>query len=387
MKSISVLGASGSIGKSLADIVLQNKDSLRIVAFSVYKNAAEAIRQIELFHPKLVAVADDKTRQEIKSVIKDKKLEIVTGTEGLIAVAEFDCADIVVSAVVGSVGLVPLLCAIKKKKTIATANKEALVMAGDIIMQEAKKNNVKIIPVDSEHSAIFQALNGENRKNLKKILLTASGGPFKDKSKEEMKFITPAQAIRHPRWNMGAKISVNSSTLMNKGLEVIEAKWLFDTRVENIEVVIHPESIIHSMVEFVDNSIIAQLSQPDMRIAIQYALTYPDRSACNVESLDLTKLKILNFGKPDFEKFPCLKLAIEAGKKNDSSAAVLNAANEEAVQAFMDSKICFTDIVRVVSEVLDQTSFVTNYSLEEIIEIDKKARRMAGQICLASQRV
>ncbi len=377
MKKIAVLGSTGSIGKSLADIVRNNPDKFKITALSSHNNVEEAVKQIKEFKPKLVSVADDNVRLKILKQIPNKNIEILIGLDGLKAVASYDDSDMVVSAVVGSIGLLPLMEAIKNKKAIALANKEALVMAGDIVMAEAKKKGIKIIPVDSEHSAIFQCLNGQDISNIKSVIITASGGPFRNKTRQELVNITPDEAARHPRWNMGKKISVDSATLMNKGLEVIEAKWLFNLDINQIKVIIHPQSIIHSMVEYIDNSIIAQMSAPDMRIAIQYALTYPKRFKTSVPALDLIQTKSLTFEEPDFKKFPCLDIAIKAGKKGGSAPAILNAANETAVSAFLQNKIKFLDIADIVKKVLDKMDVVSKYTIEEIIEIDRKAREIA----------
>jgi 1-deoxy-D-xylulose-5-phosphate reductoisomerase len=380
MKKLAVLGSTGSIGKSLADVVVKNKDKFEIIAMSAYKNVEEIVKQINTFEPKLVAVADYETRNLVKQNIDKKDIEILIGQEGLEAVAEYNDSDMFVSAVVGSVGLVPLMKAIKAGKDVAFANKEAMVMAGDLIMREVCLNSVNFLPVDSEHSAIFQCLEGENTDNINKIILTASGGPFREKSYKDLKNITPDEAAAHPKWSMGRKISVDSATLMNKGLEVIEAKHLFSVNHDKIEVVVHPQSIIHSMVEFKDKSILAQMSVPDMRLAIQYALTYPDRSNLDIESLDFIKMGEFTFCKPDFEKFPCLKLAFDACAQGGSMPAALNASNEVAVDAFLNKEIGFLQISEIVNEILEKEECVYTYNLDEIIEKDKEVRRKTKEI-------
>ena len=294
--------------------------------------------------------------------------------EGLKTISSLPEIDVLLTAIVGMIGLVPTLEAIKHKKDIALANKETLVCAGKLVMSEAKKNGVKILPVDSEHSAIFQSLNGENYKEIEKVILTASGGPFRGKKKEELLNVTKNEALKHPNWSMGRKISIDSSTLMNKGLEVIEAKWLFDVEVDQIDVVVHPQSIIHSMVQFNDSSVIAQLGCPDMRLPIQYALTYPERLENGFERLDLTKIATLTFEEPDLETFPCLQLAYETLKMGGTYSAVLNSANEVLVEAFLEDKIGFYDIPKYIKETLDVHKSIEEPTLEEILEVDRWTR-------------
>ncbi|MDF2521693.1 MAG: 1-deoxy-D-xylulose 5-phosphate reductoisomerase, partial [Clostridia bacterium] len=306
--------------------------------------------------------------------------EVLTGTEGLIAAATITEADTVVSSIVGIAGLIPTYNAIRAKKNIALANKETLVTGGRLIMGAAKENNVSILPVDSEHSAIFQSIGGSKKSAISKLILTASGGPFRNKSAEELKNVTVADALNHPNWKMGKKITVDSASLMNKGLEVIEARWLFDMEADQIDVVVHPQSIIHSMVEYIDGAVIAQLGLPDMKLPIQYALTYPERLPMPGDRLDLTKLQTLTFEKPDVEKFPALQLAYDALKAGDTACIVINGANEAAVDLFLGNKISFMDIPALISEVLEKHRSFNNPTLEEIIEIDKWSRTLTQEL-------
>ena len=307
MKKISILGSTGSIGTQTLDVVRANRDKFEVVAISANSSINLLLEQIKEFKPKYVAVYNEASAKVLKEMIpSDINIEVLSGMEGLVTISSLDEIDVLLTAIVGMIGLVPTLEAIKKGKTIALANKETLVTAGQLVMEEAKKNNVKILPVDSEHSAIFQCLNGENNKEIESLILTASGGPFRGKTKSQLLNVTKNEALKHPNWSMGRKISIDSSTLMNKGLEVIEAKWLFDVNTDKIDVVVHPQSIIHSMVQFVDSSIIAQMGCPDMKLPIQYALTYPDRILNDFERLDFSKLTSLTFEKPDLETFPCL---------------------------------------------------------------------------------
>ena len=305
MKRISILGSTGSIGTQTLDVIRKNKDKFELVAISANKNIDLLLEQIYEFNPKYVAVYNTDSYLKLKDILDGKNIEILCGMEGLKTISSLDEIDVLLTAIVGMIGLEPTLEAIKHKKDIALANKETLVCAGKLVMEEARKNNVNILPVDSEHSAIFQALNGENKKDIEKIILTASGGPFRGMKKSELINVTKKQALKHPNWSMGQKISIDSSTLMNKGLEVIEAKWLFD--VDNIDVLVHPQSIIHSMIEFIDSSVIAQLGCPDMKLPIQYALTYPERIQSDFERFNLSKIGSLTFENPDIETFPCLK--------------------------------------------------------------------------------
>ncbi|MGL6106758.1 1-deoxy-D-xylulose-5-phosphate reductoisomerase [Romboutsia sp.] len=375
MKRISILGSTGSIGKQTLDVVRQHKDKFEVIAISANSSVDLLLEQIIEFRPKYVAVYNESSALKLKSMIPvNINIEVFSGMEGLKIISSLDEIDVLLTAIVGMIGLVPTLEAIKKGKDIALANKETLVCAGDLVMREAKKHNVSILPVDSEHSAIFQCLNGEQNKEIEKIILTASGGPFRGKSKNDLLNVTKNQALKHPNWSMGRKISIDSSTLMNKGLEVIEAKWLFGVGQEQIDVVVHPQSIIHSMVQFIDSSVIAQLGCPDMRLPIQYALSYPDRVECDFERLDLAKVATLTFEEPDLNTFPCLKLAYESLKMGGTYSAVLNSANEVLVNEFLEDKIGFYDIPYYIEKTLEVHNSISNPTLEEILEIDKWTR-------------
>ena len=375
MKKISILGSTGSIGTQTLDVVRNNKDKFEVVAISANSSIDLLLEQIKEFKPKHVAVFNEYSANKLKEMIpSDINVEVHSKMEGLIKISTIEEVDIVLTAVVGMIGLLPTMEAIKAKKTIALANKETLVTAGELVMSEAKKNNVKILPVDSEHSAIFQCLNGERHKDIEKIILTASGGPFRGKKKEDLINVTKNEALKHPNWDMGRKISIDSSTLMNKGLEVIEAKWLFDVDVEDIEVVVHPQSIIHSMVSFKDSSVISQMGCPDMRLPIVYALTYPERIETDYERLDLAKVGTLTFEEPDMETFPCLKLAFKALKMGGTYAAALNSANEFLVNEFLNDKIGFYDIPYYIERTLDCHKNRINPTIEDILEVDKETR-------------
>ena len=373
MKKISILGSTGSIGTQTLDVVRKNPDKFKVIAISANSSVDLLLEQIIEFKPKYVAVYNETSAKKLKERIPSNiNIEVLSGMEGLKTISSLDEIDVLLTAIVGMIGLVPTLCAIRNGKTIALANKETLVTAGKLVMSEAKKYNVDILPVDSEHSAIFQCLNGE--KNIDKIILTASGGPFRGKSKEELLNVTKNEALKHPNWSMGRKISIDSSTLMNKGLEVIEAKWLFDVDYKDIDVVVHPQSIIHSMVQFNDSSIIAQMGRPDMRLPIQYALTYPDRMLNDFERLDFTKFSTFTFEKPDLETFPCLKLAFDCLKMGGTYCAVLNAANEVLVNEFLEDKIGFYDIPYYIEKTLQAHNSIEDPTLEEILEVDRWAR-------------
>ena len=377
MKRITILGSTGSIGTQTLDVVRKNRDKFEVVAISANSSVDLLLEQILEFSPKYVTVYNEESAKKLKDMIPDNiNIEVLTSMEGLVKICELDEVDVVLTAVVGMIGLVPTMAAIKAKKTIALANKETLVTAGELVMSEAKKNNVKILPVDSEHSAIFQCLNGERHKDIEKIILTASGGPFRGKKREELINVTKNEALKHPNWDMGRKISIDSSTLMNKGLEVIEAKWLFDVDVEDIDVVVHPQSIIHSMVEYKDASVIAQLGSPDMRLPIQYALNYPERKGMIAKPVNFYELGALTFEKPDLETFKCLRLAYEAGKKGGLVPTVLNAANEVAVQFFLDKKIKFLEIGDIIEESINyfNVECKKELSLDNVIELDRKVR-------------
>ena len=373
VKNISILGSTGSIGTQTLDVV-DSMENVKVWGLSTNTSIDLLERQIRQYRPKIAAVMDDQCAKKLKEKVEDTGTKVVAGTEGLVAAATLPQVEMVVTSVVGIVGLVPTLEAIKARKHIALANKETLVTAGNIIMQQARNHNVSIIPVDSEHSAIFQCLQGDDQDAVRSVILTASGGPFLHKRPEELKDVTPQQALKHPNWDMGHKISIDSATMMNKGLEIIEAKWLFNMDIDQIQVVVHPQSIIHSMVEYIDHSIIAQLGLPDMRIPIQYALTYPNRIASNHERLDLCKINELTFIQPDFETFKCLALAYEAIKEDGTMPAVLNAANEIAVELFLKGKIGFTEIAMLIEQTMRKHNNIKDPSLEDILESDVWAR-------------
>lgn len=373
MKKISILGSTGSIGVNTLRVISSLGKEYKVVGLTAQKNVDLLVKQIKQFKPEIVALMDEGKSRELQRKllrIDYKPLHILFGLSGLINVATYPGSNFLVSSLVGAVGLIPTLEAIKKKKTIALANKEILVMAGEIIIREALKHKVKIIPLDSEHSAIFQCLRGGKTEEVKKIILTASGGPFYRYPKKNLEKVTVSEALMHPNWCMGKKISVDSATLMNKGLELIEAYYLFGVEIEKIQIVIHPQSIIHSMVEFVDGSIIAQLGIADMRLPIQFALTYPYRQESTRASLKLEKLSSLSFAKPDFKRFPCLQLAVKAARKGKSMPTVLNAANEVAVDAFLNGKIKFLDIPALIQYVISKHKLIENLTLEKILEID-----------------
>jgi len=368
MKKISILGSTGSIGTQTIDIVRLNSD-VKVVGLSAHKNIDLLEKQIREFKPQVASIWEEDDAKLLKDRVKDIDVRIVFGMEGLIEVACINEADIIVTAVVGMIGIQPTIAAIKAKKNIALANKETLVCAGHIIMPLAREMNINIYPVDSEHSAIFQCLDKNNP--VKKILLTASGGPFRGFTKEELKNVTLEDALKHPNWSMGKKITIDSATMINKGLEIIEASHLFDMDIDDIEVVIQKESIIHSMVEFKDNGIIAQLGTPDMKLPISYALFYPERRYISEVRVDFNTLSTLNFSKPDPEVFEGLKMAISAGKRGGSAPTVLNAANEWAVDKFLNNKIKFTDIPYLIGMALDNHEFTKNPSIEDILYLEK----------------
>jgi len=381
MKTIAILGSTGSIGGSVLEIVSRHPEAFRVEALAAGRNVKALKEQVVKFSPHLVAVMDE-TQAELfrKEWGGEPPVEIVWGREGYGKVATLPGVEMVVSAMMGAAGLLPTWEAICAGKDIALANKESLVVAGEIIMKKAQEKGVKIIPVDSEHSAIFQCLSGVDPKHVKSIILTASGGPFLDVPGEKLKDMKPADALRHPNWRMGKKITVDSATMMNKGLELIEARWLFSVSPEQIAVVIHPQSIVHSLVEFVDGSILAQMGRPDMRIPISYALFYPERMNDASFSLDFSHLGPLTFFPPDLEKFPCLGLAREVLKGGGFLPAVMNAANEVAVESFLSERIGFTDIYRVIVEVMDLFSPPGSpASLETLLQADREARRLAWE--------
>ncbi|KIQ95222.1 1-deoxy-D-xylulose 5-phosphate reductoisomerase [Anoxybacillus thermarum] len=374
MRAISLLGATGSIGMQTLDVIRAHGDAFRLVAFSAGRNIEQARIIIEQFSPKVVCVAQKEDADMLQREYIGR-VRIVSGEDGLIEVATVQEADIVVNAVVGSVGLVPTLKAIEAKKTIALANKETLVTAGHLVMKHAIDYGVSILPVDSEHSAIFQCLQGEQQKNIECIILTASGGSFRDRTREQLEHVTVEEALKHPNWSMGAKITIDSATMMNKGLEVIEAHWLFHLPYEQIDVLLHKESIIHSMVQFHDGSVIAQLGTPDMRVPIQYALTYPDRFPLHIERLNLAQVATLHFQKVDMNRFRCLQFAYEAGKIGGTMPTVLNAANEEAVAAFLAGRISFLAIEQCIEQAMERHVPIAHPDLETIREVDRETRQ------------
>jgi 1-deoxy-D-xylulose-5-phosphate reductoisomerase len=378
MKRIAILGSSGSIGKQTIDVASKIGKNVRIEALAVGLNIKVLKEQIKNFKPSAVSVANGSDAKELKKWCVSNKIKtnVYSGHSGLEKVATMPKVDMVLVSVVGSIGLKSIIAAIKAKKDIALANKESLVMAGDYIMKLADKNKVSVLPVDSEHSAIFQCCAGEKKSKIRKIILTASGGPFYRYGGNFSK-ITVDQALDHPTWKMGKKITVDSATLMNKGLEAIEASILFGVPIDKVEIVIHPQAIVHSMVEYVDGSVIAQLSRPDMRLPIQYALTYPQRLKSNIKFLNITEVGKLEFFKPDFNKFPCLKLAYLVAKKGGLLPVVMNAANEVAVNSFLNKKIKFTDIAKIVEKTMKAHKISKNISLEDFFESDSWARDYA----------
>lgn len=380
MKKIILLGATGSIGQQTLDVIRANPDSFRLVAMSFGENIKLGLKAVHEFKPELVAVKNREIYDQIRLNIPSN-CQLTYGHDGLCETAAYHKGEIVVNAVIGSVGLIPTLKAIEAKKTVALANKETLVTAGQIVTDYARKHNVQILPVDSEHSAIFQCLNGEKKESVERLILTASGGSFRDKSRNELKHVTVKEALNHPNWSMGAKITIDSATMMNKGLEVIEAHWLFSVSYDQIDVLLHKESVIHSMVEFHDGSIIAQLGTPDMKIPIQYALTYPNRiPSYESERLDLTKYGQLHFEKIDFDRYRCLKFAFDSGKIGGTMPAVLNAANEVAVNAFLEDKIPFLKIEELVERALEEHAPLFNPTLEDIQEADGRTRQFVQSL-------
>lgn len=375
MKNIAIIGASGSIGTQTLDVLRQEK-SIVLSGVTVHRNLSMLSDIIGEFHPTAVAVTDITVRKEAEEMLKSigYQGEVSFGPEGLIHISTLSEVDTVVTSLVGMVGLRPTIAAIEKGKDIALANKETLVAAGELVMPLAKKHGVHILPVDSEHSAVFQSLQGSRQEEIKKIILTASGGPFRGKDQGFLKSVTREMALKHPNWVMGAKITIDSSTLMNKGLEVIEAKWLFDVSYDQIEVLVHPESIIHSMVEFVDNSVIAQLGAPDMRLPIQYALNYPHRTMPIANPLNLLEVSKLTFEAPDRKTFKALDLAYTAGKRGGLQTAVMNSANEEAVALFLDNKIEYYQIVDLVELAMDAYREVGEISLDKVIAAHEEVK-------------
>ena len=372
VKAISILGSTGSIGRQTAEAA--GRLGIPVLALAARRDVNLLEEQAHRFHPKYIAVTDSTAAKELRSRLAGSGIEIGEGEESLTAAATVEGADCVVTGVSGSVGLRPTLAAIHKKMRIALANKETLVCAGEIVMAEAARCGAEILPVDSEHAAIFQSLAGRDKRELRRILLTGSGGPFRGWTLEQTESVTPEQAVKHPRWNMGAKISVDSATLMNKGLEFIEAMRLFAVTPDQIKIIIHPESAVHSMVELLDGTVIAQLGVPDMGLPIQYALTYPERRESVTESLDFAALGSMHFEDPDMENLPCLRLAVECARKGGTAPCVMSAANEVAVGLFLDHKIGFNDIYRRVASAVEHAEFISEPTLDEILSLDSWAR-------------
>jgi len=380
MKRLAVLGSTGSIGVNTLDIARRFENEFKVVALSAGTNIQLLREQIERFEPKAVSVLNEALANALKRKISPKKIEVLFGVEGLIQITTLPEIDLVVSALVGAAGLIPTISAIKAKKSVALANKESLVMAGKIIVEEARKNGVAILPVDSEHSAIFQTLAGRSKGEVKRIILTASGGPFLNLPYEKMKEVTVKEALHHPTWDMGRKVSIDSASLMNKGLEVIEARWLFGVSTEQIDVQIHPQSVVHSMVEYIDGSIIAQMGITDMRIPISYALSYPKRLRLDLPSLDLFHMDGLTFLPPDMERFPCLRLAYRSMEVGETMPAVLNAANEVAVNSFLEETIKFTDIPAIVETVMEDHQIKPLTTLDDALRVDQWAREKTKKL-------
>lgn len=372
MKKIAILGSTGSIGTQTLEVV-ENQGDMEVTALAAGNNIRLLEEQIRKFMPKLVCVWNEEKAKELAVLVGDLPVRVVSGMEGLIEVATEPSADIVVTAVVGMIGIRPTIAAMEAGKDIALANKETLVTAGHIIMPLAKKCGVNILPVDSEHSAIFQCLNGENKKTIHKVLLTASGGPFRGKTREELKSVQVEDALKHPNWSMGRKITIDSSTMVNKGLEVMEAKWLFDVSMDQVEVVVQPKSIIHSMVEFEDGAVMAQLGTPDMKLPIQYALYYPERRFLPGERLDFWSLKEIVFEKPDMVNFPGLSLAYQAGRRGGTLPTVFNAANERAVEKFLNREISYLSITDMIEGAINGHTVKENPTVEEILEAENAA--------------
>ena len=370
MKNIAILGSTGSIGTQTLDVARKNED-LRVVAVSAGKSVEKLEEQIREFHPILAAVWDEKAARDLKTRIADTDTKVVSGMEGLLELASMPESDILVTAIVGMIGIRPTMEGIRAGKDIALANKETLVTAGHLIMPMAREYGVSILPVDSEHSAIFQAIHGEENKEIHKLLITASGGPFRGRTTEELRNVTVADTLKHPNWVMGRKITVDSATLVNKGLEVMEARWLFDMDLDHIQVVVQPQSIIHSMVEFKDGAIMAQLGTPDMRLPIQYALYYPHRRYLDGDRLDFTKLREITFEVPDMDTFRGLPMAIQASREGGSMPTVFNAANELAVKKFLEEKIGFLDIYEIIAQSMERHKKIAHPDLDEILSVEQ----------------
>ncbi len=380
MKKISLLGSTGSIGQSTLSVVEKFQERFTVVALAAGNNVELLEQQVRKFRPSIVSVVSERSAGDLKKRCSDLSVRILFGVEGMIQVAAADEADITVSAIVGTAGLVPTMAAIRAGKDIALANKEVLVTAGELVMAECRAKGIRILPVDSEHSAIFQCLLAGANTDIRKLVLTASGGPFRSHSKKDLGKVTLAQALKHPNWSMGRKITIDSATLMNKGLEVIEARWLFDIAPEKIKVLVHPQSIVHSMVEYHDGAVVAQLGMPDMRGPIAYALSYPERLSGVSPALDLAKMGTLTFEEPDMDRFPCLAYAFDALRAGGSMPAVLSAANEVAVKYFLEEKIGYTDIARVIRSTMDAHTPSDIRTVEDALKADLWARHEAEKV-------
>lgn len=380
MKNISILGATGSIGCNTLEVVRNNPDKLRVRALTGGKNWQRLAAQALEFKPDLVVIADKSTYNDLKKALADSSIRVEAGEEGILEAVKIQPLDAVVAAIVGAAGLMPVMAAIEKGLQICLANKETLVVAGSLVMQAVKNAGIDLLPVDSEHSAIFQCLQSNSQNSLKKIIITASGGPFRTFEQKQMAAITPEQALKHPNWDMGGKITIDSATLMNKGLEVIEAHWLFAADYDNVDVVVHPQSIVHSLVEFSDGSVIAQLGWPDMRLPIQYALSWPQRWSPPLASLNLVKVGSMTFEAPDSDRFPCLAYAYEAGRAGGIMPCVLNAANEVAVAAFLNRKTGFMSIPALIRKTMDSFKNQAVTTVAQLLEVDKQAREIASSL-------
>lgn len=380
MKQIAILGSTGSIGTQTLDVVRQHPEAFSVYALSAHRSIDLLIKQALEFNPAVVCIADETYYRPLCDALSDLPIRVLAGEKALAEMVTMPAIDVVVAAMVGYAGLRPTIEAIKAKKTIALANKETLVVAGEIIDRLAKRYKVDILPVDSEHSAIFQSLVGEDMASVEKLLLTASGGPFRNFTLEQMQYVTAAEALRHPNWEMGAKITIDSASMMNKGFEVIEARWLFDIPVDKIQVLVHPQSVVHSAVQFVDGSVKAQLGTPDMRMPIQYALTYPERWMSDVARLDLFATQSLTFEEPDLKRFPNLALAYEAMNKGGNMPCVLNAANEVVNLAFREGRCGFMQMSDVIAKTMEKTMFITEPTYEDYVQTDKEARKIALEL-------
>lgn len=378
MKRVSILGSTGSIGKQALEVIRLHK--LSVTALAAHSNIKLLEEQTREFNPKLICIYNDDLYKELKIRLSDVNIRILTGMEGLCEIARFSDTDILLNSVVGMVGLLPTLTAVEAGNTVALANKETLVAGGKLVMELAKKRNVNILPVDSEHSAIFQALQGNDNNEINKVILTASGGPFFNMTKNQLQNVTLEQALNHPNWSMGKKVTIDSSTLMNKGLEFIEAKWLFDLSPNQIEVVVHRQSVVHSAVEYKDYSVIAQMGVPDMKIPIQYALLYPKRTKCPTEKLSLTDYGTLTFEKPDYETFECLRASIKAIELGGAYPCIINAVNEVAVESFIKKKISFLQIGELITDALNHFSFNEINTYDDVIKFDTGAREYAESL-------